>query len=347
MIRSLAKQLVASKQTDSLETSLWELRWLLQKLLPRSSPHSLSLDHDYNYLPETAHSLRAANRTRLDILTQAATHLSPHQHRKLAAWVHQRSILHKPLQYILGTQPFVGLDLLVRKPTLIPRWETEEWCVKVSERILEHQRVEAARHDPIRILDLCSGSGCIALGLASLIPHSKVVGVDVDRRAVLLSRLNARRCGLEDRVEFCELDLLKYSPTRGFDGGVEARRNELRTMVCEAFGGTKGTVHYVVSNPPYIPAVEYKQLEECVKGWEDKKALQGLRDDGSGFYAVIAEVAAEMLDPHGKGERVFLEIGGKEQAGSVERELRRCGFSATEVWNDLAGKERVVVGGFS
>jgi release factor glutamine methyltransferase len=147
---------------------------------------------------------------------------------------------------------FGDLTLVVRPPVYIPRVETEQWVVSLAESILSHLPGSSA---PLRILDICTGSGCIPLLLASMGKgRIHVVGVDVDDRALAVATENAERNGLADVARFEKLDLFD-------DADLAALRDRL------------GAFDVVVSNPPYVSSDDMKEVEG--KWHEGKFALQG------------------------------------------------------------------------
>ena len=256
------------------------------------------------------------------------------------------------LKWNAGTTDFGPLELLTRPPVLIPRPETAYITAQLSSTILASPSMHTCRK-PLRILDLCSGSGCIALLLAhQLGDHASIRGVDISPDAIQLARENAVHTGLSDRVAF---DL----------GNLWAD-----TVVTEK-------VDIVVSNPPYIPRTEWETLSPSVTDFEDPTALVGdpedtpltsnhlrnqrggvpvKKSDGKGlaFYRRIATILPQLLDNEdhlmtGQGaglSRVAVEIGAG-QAQDVQQIL--CNLSSglvtrTEVWNDQYGVDRMVVG---
>jgi methylase of polypeptide subunit release factors len=161
-------------------TALHEIRWMMDKLLHDQLKRTPPSSHDHrHHLTRTLSLLHSPPRNEytLSSLKQSFESLTPQSISKLESWVHSRSSRHKPLQYILGTQPFCGLELKVRPPILIPRWETEEWVQKLAEAILRNsshmtssslpssgslfsisQHFENPRNStepPFRILDVC------------------------------------------------------------------------------------------------------------------------------------------------------------------------------------------------
>lgn len=188
--------------------------------------------------------------------------LTDAEQQKLDEWAYQRTVLHKPLQYILGSVPFLGLEILVEPPILIPRPETEEI---VQDVITEFAAVRA---EPLRILDLCTGSGCIALALAQAFSKATVVGVDINPDAIALANKNAEHNKVRN-VQFVVSDMVAALPVdASFD--------------------------LIISNPPYIPLHEFEQLDLDVKNWESDIALLA-HGDGLLFYRRIAQEAWPML----------------------------------------------------
>lgn len=206
----------------------------------------------------------------------------------------------EPLQYILGSQPFMGLTLAVSPAALIPRADTEILC----------EAALAALKPSMRALDLCTGTGALAIALKAYRPEAEVHAADISPDALALARSNAKANGTE--IVFHEGDL--FAPLAGL-------RFDL-----------------IVSNPPYIPHGELDSLQAEVC-WEPALALDG-GDDGLGFYRRIAREAPEHLTA---GGAMLLEIGCT-QAAAVTALLRTAGFADLAVLPDLAGLDRVVRG---
>ncbi|KZV63665.1 S-adenosyl-L-methionine-dependent methyltransferase [Peniophora sp. CONT] len=235
----------------------------------------------------------------------------------------------EPLQYILGTQPFGPLELLVRPPTLIPRPETEDWALRVARELAPTPKT------PARVLDLCTGSGCIPLLLCSLWPRGSVraVGVDISTDALALARDNAREVGIRDDLQAVDTDNV-FQPMYGdlSDPAVLASTLPLRPYTL------------VTANPPYIPKEEYDGLDGSVRNWEDRKALLGTDSDGLGMYRTITELVRTEGVLQKRGAMIALEVG-KGQAGVVQDMVGSSGvFAGVEIWKDPWDVERVVVG---
>jgi release factor glutamine methyltransferase len=248
--------------------------------------------------------------TRSQLLLQPDYLLTVQQATQLASWVDDRITRHKPLQYILGDVPFLDLTILVVPPILIPRPETEEWVAWLIEQLRPYA------HQPLRILDLCTGSGCIALALAKALPQARVVGVDINPAAVELAKRNQHHNNI-DTVTFYEGDLYAALPA-----GM--------------------TFDLIVSNPPYISAAEYQALSPVVKDWEDVRALEAA-DDGLAVYCAIAHglgkhlAASSVLDQNDLPQLVF-ELGLNYK--QLVKRLAECGLYDITLHQDLQGAPR-------
>ncbi|PWN46948.1 S-adenosyl-L-methionine-dependent methyltransferase [Violaceomyces palustris] len=187
----------------------------------------------------------------------------------------------QPLAYVIGQHPFSSLprELLVRPPTLIPRTETEEWATRVAQEVCE--KLYESPDATIRILDACTGSGCIAILLAHRLMktlHKKgsarwhITAFDVSPQAVELARQNAERMGIPpSQLRIVEADLFSDEQVMQLAAPLE----DLSPP--NAAASSKG-FDLIVSNPPYISLSEWEALDPSVKNWEDKAALVGLRN---------------------------------------------------------------------
>lgn len=218
---------------------------------------------------------------------------------------------HIPLQYITGVQEFMGLEFWVNDKVLIPRQDTETLVEEVM-RFLQ---------DGDRILDLCTGSGCILLSLLHYSNHCKGVGVDLSSEALEVAEENERRMRKLERPVPWEKDTVSWVKSDLFSG-------------CE-----KVRYDVIVSNPPYIASAVIETLMEEVREHEPRMALDG-KEDGLFFYREIIQGSKEYLRKEG---RLFLEIG-YDQAGSVAGMMEEAGFQEVTVVKDLAGLDRVVHG---
>lgn len=220
---------------------------------------------------------------------------------------------HLPLQQIVGSQDFMGLAFYVDEHVLVPRQDTES----LVELVLERQRGTDKR-----ILDLCTGSGCIAVSLAVLGGYRSVTATDISEEALSVARRNAKAL-LPDggqAIEFCQGDLFDALEGRPVDGDGPARIFDV-----------------ITANPPYIPTGVIQTLAPEVRDHEPRLALDGAAD-GLAYYRRIAAEAGNHLCA---GGAVYLEIG-YDQGEAVSGLLRGAGFGQVRVDKDLAGNDRVV-----
>ena len=211
----------------------------------------------------------------------------------------QRAV-HVPLQHLLGYQDFMGLRFQVNEYVLIPRQDTEI-LVEEAMRYL---------HDGMRILDLCTGSGCILLSLLHYSNDCEGVGVDISQEALQVAAQNAELLGI--RADFLKSDLYEK---------------------------VTGKFDLLVSNPPYIERKVIPTLMEEVREYDPYIALDG-GEDGLDFYRRIIGGAQDYLK---RGGQILMEIGSG-QAKAVSELLREAGFKEIDVCRDFAGLDRVVSG---
>ena len=219
-----------------------------------------------------------------------------------------------PLAQILGRQSFYGLDFYVNENVLIPRADTECLVDLVLEDYAELAKTEKGNSLPLRILDLCTGSGCIGIAVAKHLPYQELLLVDLSEKALAVAKKNAEK-HLGGNVRFLQSDLLT---------AVHEKRFSL-----------------LLSNPPYIVSKVIPGLEREVSEYEPKMALDG-GEDGLLFYRRIAREAKKVLLP---GARLYLEIG-YDQGESVKDIFQKEGYEEVEVFPDLSGNPRVVRGIF-
>jgi len=211
-----------------------------------------------------------------------------------------------PVQYIMGSTEFCGLDIKVNEDVLIPRPETE----LLVETTVELSRTLHNRHDTLRLLDLCTGSGCIAIALTKRLSDCKIVASDISGKALTLAGENARR-HQAGQIKFIKSDL---------------------------FSDLKEHFDIIVSNPPYISGPEFADLQEEVLR-EPRVALYG-GEDGLDFYRRIFNTAGKFLND---GGYVTVEIGYAQRRGVEDICEAAKGFKVTDIKKDLSGIDRVIV----
>ena len=204
-----------------------------------------------------------------------------------------------PLQYITGEQNFCGLDFYVNENVLIPRLDTEV----LVEKILECEEPGQS------VMDMCTGSGCIAITLQKL-GGFQVMAVDISEEALTLARKNAQRN--QAQVTFFQSNMFDQL-------------------------SNTSKVDVIVSNPPYIESKVVDELDDEVKKYEPRLALDGM-EDGLHFYRILAREGKRFLN---EGGRLYVEIGF-DQAEAVKEIFGAQGFLDIQVYKDLAGLDRVV-----
>ena len=292
------------------------------RVLPRSGPTRVGA-----LLRETVDRLRAAGlataRQDAEILfgrvlevSRLALHLHP-EHEvdagrrvRLDALV-ERRLQHEPLQYILGEESFQGLTLAVVRGVFIPRPETE---------LLVERGVAACPAGPAVAVDLCTGSGAVACGLAARRPALSVWAVDLSPLAVACARANVARLGLADRIRVLDGDLATPLADPGLGGGLVGR------------------VDLLVANPPYIARPALAGLPAEVRAFEPALALDG-GPDGLAVVTPILDEAPTWLRP---GGRLLLEIGHDHADRLRARLAADPRYGPPAFTRDLLGYERVL-----
>ncbi len=220
-------------------------------------------------------------------------------------WAAEDLKRYRPIQHIVGYVDFCGCRIGVDKTTLIPRPETEEIVMSVFDKLSERP--------PRRVLDLCTGSGCIAIAVAKHWREAEVTAVDVSSEALAKARQNADSNNVE--VRFVQKDLLEEREYRDF---------ELYDLI--------------ISNPPYVKESERREMSRNVLDWEPERALFVSDSDPLLFYRAIAKIAETHLSADGL---MVLEINEK-LGEAMARLLTERGFNAT-IYNDFRGRRRSVI----
>lgn len=240
----------------------------------------------------------AAHCTKNEYFLRPEKEVLPQEKQLYRTLIRKRSA-HIPLQYLTGSQEFMGLSFFVDENVLIPRQDTE---ILVEEAL-------RALGSGMRVLDVCTGSGCILLSLLKLCAGLEGTGTDLSEKALQVAGENARRLGVE--ASFVQGDL---------------------------FEPVSGKYDCIVSNPPYIASREVDALMEEVRDHEPRMALDG-GEDGLYFYRKIAVQSPKYLNDRG---RIFLEIGFDQ--GEAVAGLLAPAFDEVRIVKDLAGLDRVVCG---
>ena len=215
----------------------------------------------------------------------------------------------EPLQYIIGSVEFFGLEFKVNKSVLIPRPETEILVETVISSVLKEELV--------KILDIGTGSGNIAISLAKSLLNTKITAIDNSPEALGIAKENAKLNSVEERIEFVNESIL-------MDNNYSTKKYDI-----------------IVSNPPYVPASEFQNLQPELKVYEPRIALTD-ENDGFSFFRIISSKSRSILKEKGK---LFFEVG-KDQFQKVEEILNENNFKNITVKKDYQNIERVIYGEF-
>lgn len=264
-----------------------------------------------------AHVLKAK---RIDLYTGFELTVSEKKLAQFKEMVKRRAT-REPLQYIIGETEFWGLTIKVTPDVLIPRPETEmlvEEAIKAhSSRLVARGQYTTSNELPTTsILDIGTGSGCIAIALAKHLTEASVIATDFSKEALALATENVRAHQLRDRIKLVLADIAPW-----------------RTFVA-----AEQKFDLILSNPPYICSDEFPTLQPEVRDFEPRRALDG-GNDGLDFYRRITQDVADFLKPDGA---ILLEVGDT-QAALVSGLLQKVGLLGT-IHKDLAGMERIVRG---
>lgn len=241
--------------------------------------------------------------------------LTAEQQHTINSWIKEQIDKKIPLQYLLGYVPFIDLEILVEPPVLIPRLETEEWTLALIKQLRELSNTR------ITLLDIATGSGCIALAIARAFPQAKIWATDIAESALSLAQKNAKHNSITN-CTFLNSDVFNQLPsTARFD--------------------------IIVSNPPYIAQTEWQTLDLAVTAWEDKQALVA-DHDGLAIIERIIKDAPRYLTANKELQdksipQIIVEIG-YQQGKAVADLMKQHGYSNIQIHKDLEGKDRVVSG---
>lgn len=241
---------------------------------------------------------------RNDLLVHGEQPVAPEAEEKYLNWIRQRAE-HIPLQQLTGEQGFMGLTFSVNEHVLIPRQDTEILVEEVLKEL----------HDGMRVLDMCTGSGCILLSLLHYSNDCEGLGVDLSAEALEVAGRNVLKVLTPEKAEHAHF------------------------LQSDLFEKVEGKFEIIVSNPPYIASAEVEKLMPEVRDHEPRMALDGT-EDGLYFYHRIIEEAGKHLVSSGM---LFFEIG-YDQGQAVSELMRTEGYCEVQVVQDYAGLDRVVFG---
>lgn len=245
--------------------------------------------------------------SRLDLVLERHKAISE-QEAALVFRAVERRLKREPLQYILGTQGFMGLEFIVGPGVLIPRHDTEVLVAYAVSTL-------SALKNPY-VLDIGTGSGAIILSLLKELKGARGLALDISAEALTIAKQNAQRFKLNERVTFRESDIFS-----------------------EMQAAERLSFDLIISNPPYIPAGDKATLQREITDYEPENALYG-GEDGLVFYRQIIPNAKDYLK---SGGWLMFEAG-HDQAPAVETLLRQCNYENVSHFNDLRGVSRFIIG---
>ncbi len=215
----------------------------------------------------------------------------------------------EPIQYILGEVRFCNIDMLIDKRALIPRPETEEMVIDIINTV--------NNKGEMRVLDICTGSGCIALALKKAFPQAHVFAVDISNDALDLAKANARKNDID--IEFIKVDILSHD-------------------IVDKLGFVYHNFDIIVSNPPYVCVSEKANMHKRVLDYEPSEALFVKDEEPFIFYEAIKNIIDKLLAKEGY---CFVEIN--ERLGSSVKNLFEDEYAHVKIKKDLNNKDRWVV----
>ncbi|HEV8604369.1 MAG TPA: peptide chain release factor N(5)-glutamine methyltransferase [Tepidisphaeraceae bacterium] len=284
--------------------------WTVRRLLEWTTPFFTRKEVDSPRLSAElllAHILKVP---RIKLYTDYERILSEPDLARYRALV-QRAAEHEPIAYLTGVAHFFNLEFEVNKDVLIPRSDTETLVENVLQLVRNQPGLEAPR-----ILDLCTGSGCVAIALARRLKHATVIATDLSPAAVAVAKRNAERLGVADRVFLEEGDLFA-----ALEGKVDAQPFAL-----------------IVANPPYIATGQMTSLPRNVREYEPLSALDGGLDGLVVHRKILAGAAERLIS----GGRLFLEIAFDQGPQAMEMIRQFPAFDEPRILKDFGGRDRVL-----
>jgi release factor glutamine methyltransferase len=256
----------------------------------------------------------------------------------------------EPLQHITGSTSFCGFEIAVNRHVLVPRPETElfaelgwQFLNQFSEgRVprVPNQTSENgdSQSSTLRVLDFCTGSGCIAIALAAKCPNAKIIATDISADALALAKENAVRNNVLERIGFLQGDGFTALMSEGRVPRVSDSNADLKVRDSWNSSLGKWEFNLIISNPPYIPSAEIATLQPEVRDFDPRVALDG-GVDGLEFYRLIASQAKAFLNPGGK---IMVEFGDG-QAEAIRRIFETEKWIVEAVKEDYSHRARILI----
>lgn len=280
--------------------------WTIKALLDWITPYLSEKDVDAPRLCAELLVCHVLKKQRIQLYTEFNAVVPPDQLAQLRALV-KRASDHEPVAYLVGQTEFYSMTFNVRPGCLIPRPETE----LLVQHAIEFLRTRSENQS---VLDLCSGSGCIAAAIANNVKSTRITATDLSQTALDIAKENCDKHALSDRITLLHGDLFAPVPQTRYD--------------------------LIVSNPPYVTDSEYEALDKNVKDYEPKQALTA-GPQGLDIYERILAKVGDYLTPDGT---LILEIGC-QQGPDVTTLMNQTGlFTKVEIHKDTANLDRIVIG---
>jgi len=279
--------------------------WTVRRILDWTTAHLAKHASDSPRLDAEVLLAFARSCERIRLYTNYEDIVTDEQRTTMRSLVQRRSKA-EPVAYLVGKQEFFGLDFYVDRNVLIPRPDTETLVMELVE--------EAQKLTSPRILDLCTGSGCVAIAAASNCSTASFLATDISEAALAIAQQNAETNGLQEQIRFLKSDCFNQIPAEAqFD--------------------------LIASNPPYIPDAEIETLDADVRQHEPRLALSG-GADGLDFYRKIIQEAVPRLK---EGGQLLLEFSPEQEADLQELLTTSGNYRNIRVKTDLANRARVII----
>ena len=282
--------------------------WTLKRLLEWTSDYLGRAAVEQSRLCSEILLAEALQCQRIELYTNFDRCPDEDQLAHFRAWV-QRCVCHEPVAYLIGKAHFYGLEFKVTPAVLVPRPETELLVTEALNFLRQTIR------PTVDVLDLCTGSGCVAVALAANVVEAEVIAADCSGDALQIARSNIKQHDLLERVSTCRSDLFANIEQSG-----------------------KAVFDLIVSNPPYVSTAQFEKLSPTIRNHEPRQALQA-GDDGLDYHRrILADCQAYLAD----GAALMLEVA-YDQAGQVVGLCEQAGFlTDIATVRDALGHERVV-----
>ena len=286
-------------------------KWTIKELLAVTAEYLKSKDIDSSRLAAEVLLAHALHMDRISLYMNFDKPLSESEVSRYRSLVRRR-VQREPIQYIVGIQEFWSLEFIVDQRVLIPRPETE---LLVEHTIKLAHEYHSQHEGDLYVLDLGTGSGAIAVALATELSAARIWATDISHEALQVAKVNAKNHGVLDKINFVQGDLWKAIEDQSIK------------------------FHIIVSNPPYVASSEYKNLALEVKDYEPKIALEA-GPDGMVFLEKIINHAHEYMRPHGW---LLLEMAPWQIEAAMDMINESQNYGKVKAKKDYSGKERIVI----